>query len=342
MSDEKVPPSAQQDGHAQGGITRAHNLSKERRAEIARMAAEARWGANTPRATHYGELKIGELTIACAVLEDETRVLTQQGFLEAIGRSGKPAKGRGSQVEKIAPFLALDNLKPFVDMELADSTKPIVFRVPGGSRAYGYKAELLPRVCEVYLRARDAGVLLKTQEKFATACEILVRALAQTGIVALIDEATGYQDDRARDALARILEKFIATDLRAWVRTFPAAYFRELCRLRNKPFRADMKMPAYFGHFTNDIVYSRLAPGVLEELRRKNPRREETGRRDAKHFQWLTEDAGHPALLQHLHMVVGLMRASDDYKTFITLLDRAAPVYRKMPLFAKILEAENA
>ena len=67
------------------------------------------------------------------------------------------AAGRGSQVEKMAPFLDLDNLKPFVDLELANSTKPIVFQVPTGTRAYGYKAELLPKVCEVYLEARDAG-----------------------------------------------------------------------------------------------------------------------------------------------------------------------------------------
>src|SRR5947208_1388168 len=84
-----------------GGKARAAKMTKEQRSEIARNAAGERWGGAV--ATHTGELNIGKLVIPCAVLEDGTRVLTQQGFLEAIGRSGKPAQGRGSQVEKMAP-----------------------------------------------------------------------------------------------------------------------------------------------------------------------------------------------------------------------------------------------
>ncbi len=81
-----------------------------------------------PKATHDGEIKIGNIIIPCANLEDKTRVLTQEGFFKAIGRSGRPAAGRGSSIEKTAPFLALRNLIPFVDQELADSTKPIQFQ----------------------------------------------------------------------------------------------------------------------------------------------------------------------------------------------------------------------
>jgi hypothetical protein len=107
----------------------------------------------------------------------------------------------------MAPFLALDNLKPYVSDDLSDSTKPIEFQIPSGARAYGYRAELLPTVCDVYLRARESGDLLKSQLKVAQACELIVRGLAHVGIVALVDEATGYQADRARDSLARILER---------------------------------------------------------------------------------------------------------------------------------------
>ena len=140
-----------------------------------------------PKATHSGELNIGGTIIPCANLEDGTRVLTQWGFFRAIGRSGRPAAGRGSDVEKVAPFLALGNLKPYVSKELADSTRPIVFKTPRGRKAYGYKAELLPQVCEVYLKARDNKVLLKSQIKFAVSCDILMRGLAHVGIVALVE-----------------------------------------------------------------------------------------------------------------------------------------------------------
>lgn len=254
-------------------------------------------------------------------------MLTQEGFLVAIGRSGKPAKGRGSQVEKVAPFLDLDNLKPFVDLDLADSTKPIVFKVPSGSRAYGYKAELLPRVCEVYLKARDAGKLFKSQEDMAKACDILMRALAHVGIVALVDEATGFQDHRAKDALAKILEAFVAKELQKWMRTFQPDFYKEMFRLRGLPFNGSVKRPQYIGHLTNDLIYARLAPGVLEELRVKNPERK------VKHFQWLTPEVGHPKLSEHLTAVTVLMKVSDSWDAFKAMLDKALPKYKEMPLF---------
>jgi len=308
-------------------------MTPEQRSEHARRAVEARWGM--AQATHTGELKIGEMILPCAVLEDGTRVLTQEGFLKAIGRSGKPAKGRGSQVEKMAPFLDLDNLKPFVDLELADSTKPVIFRVPSGARAYGYKAELLPRVCDVYLKAREAKALLKSQEKMAKVCEILMRALAHVGIVALVDEATGFQDHRAKDALAKILEAFVAKELQKWVKTFPAEFYKEMFRLRQLPFNGQVKRPQYVGHLTNDLVYARLAPGVLDELRNKNPVIE-SGYRRNKHHQWLTDDLGHPKLIQHLSAVTALMKASDSWDQFKTLLDKAIPKYQEMPLFVGV------
>lgn len=267
------------------------------------------------------------MEIPCAVLEDGTRVLTQFGFLQAIGRSPRPAAGRGSSVEKIAPFLDLDNLKPFVSSELADSTKPIVFQTETGGRAFGYRADILPKVCEVYLTAREAGALLSTQQKFAKACEIIVRGLAHVGIVALVDEATGYQAERAKDALATILEAFIAKELQPWIQTFPTEYYKELFRLRGLDFpTASVKRPQYFGVLTNDIIYKRIAPGVLEELKRVTPRNDD-GRPKAKYFQSLTTNTGYPKLREHIGKVVMLMQLSNDYNEFKVQLDKFLPVY---------------
>jgi hypothetical protein len=322
-------------GAAKGGEVRAQKLSAERRSEIARAAVQSRWERAgkepIPRATHVGELKIGDASIPCAVLEDGTRMLTQWGFYRAIGRSGRPAGGWGSNVEKVAPFLDLDNLKPYVSVELAAS-KPIQFQTPRGTNAWGYQAELLPKVCEVYLKARDDGKLLKSQLKFAKACEVLTRGLAHVGIIALIDEATGYQDERARDALAKILEAFIAKELRPWVRTFPTEFYKEMFRLRKIPYREDVKRPQYIGVLTNDLVYSRLAPGVLDELRRLTPR-DDKGRLKSHLHRRLTEDVGHPKLQQHLSAVTALMKVSDTWNQFKPMVDRALPKYKRLPLF---------
>lgn len=327
-----------------GGKARAKRLNKDQRSEIARNAAAIRWGNDTPRATHTGELRIGNTIIPCAVLEDGTRLLTQWGFYRAIGRSGRPAGGWGSDVEKVAPFLALDNLKPYVSNELADSTKPIVFRLPSGRTAYGYRAELLPQVCEVYLQARQAGDLLKSQLKFAAACEILTRGLAHIGIIALVDEATGHQHDRARDALAKILEAFVQKELRKWVSTFPADYYRQIFRLHGWKFpdlkKDQHKRPALVGKITNDIVYSRLAPGVRAQLHRITPR-DEKGRLKQKLFQRLTEDVGHPKLREHLAAVTVLMKASDNWGQFIGIANRVLPKHAEMPLFDDPSAAEG-
>jgi len=281
-----------------------------------------------PKATHSGTLEIGNVKIPCAVLEDGTRVLTQWGFFRAIGRSGRPAAGRGSDVEKVAPFLALDNLKPYVSKELADSTKPIVFHAPRGAKAYGYKAELLPRVCDVYLKARDDGALLKSQFKFAIACDILIRGLAHIGIVALVDEATGYQELRDRLALQRILDKYLTDEWAKWTKTFPDDFYRHLFRLKGLPYPPPPsgKKPSYVGHWTNDIIYSRLAPGVLKALKERIPRLP-SGTRVRKFHQSLTRDYGHPALKEILTNVIFLMRGCSTWKDFKRMLERAAPKY---------------
>jgi hypothetical protein len=323
---------------SKGGTERAKALSADERHQIARKAADARWAKGLPQATHEAELEIGNAKIACAVLDTTKRVLTQETFLTAIGRAAKAKAGTGSRsmvevVDGLPPFLAANNLKPFISDDLRESTTPILYRTTRGQRAYGYDASLLPKVCEVYLRARDEKVVLPSQSHIVDACDILMRALAHVGIIALVDEATGYQADRARRALAEILEKFISEELRRWVKTFPAAYFKELCRLRGIAFSSDMKLPQYFGKLTNDIVYRRLAPGVLQELQERNPRTE-SGHRKHKYFQWLTEDIGHPKLLQHLGLVVGVMKLSEDYDDFKEKLDRIAPVRVDLPLFA--------
>lgn len=173
-------------------------------------------------------------------------------------------------------FVAHFNLKPFVDLELAEVLKrPIWYRPPAGSKGTvphkGIPAEMLPRICNVWLKAGDAGVLRSAQLIVAANADIITRGLAVVGITALVDEATGFQDARAKDALARILEQFVAKEIQPYLRTFPIDFFKELCRLKKIPFREDMRLPPYFGRLVNSLVYCRLAPGVLAELQRKNP-----------------------------------------------------------------------
>lgn len=323
---------------SKGGKARAEKLSPEERAAAAKKASAARW--NWPAATHDGPLQVGDLVLDCAVLEDGTRVIAQTKFMDAMGiyYSGWLAKAR-SEDESTADLplhLPFKKLKPFVERHFGTLQIEVVnYRTKGGSVAKGIRAEILPKICEVWLDARNAGVLKGIRQlQIAEKAEILIRGFAHVGIVALVDEATGYQYDRQRDALQELLDEILSESLRRWVKTFPNAYFRELCRLKGVAYRGDMRLPPYFGHLTNDIVYKRLAPGVLKELQSRNPRGE--GRRKAKHHQWLSEDVGHPKLLQHLGAVVGLMKISDSWDVFKERLDMVAPVMEECPLFAEL------
>ena len=272
-------------------------------------------------------LVIGDIEIPCYVLEGETRVLSQSGIFLGIGASrGSPKIHRGAQIPR---FLASKAIFPFVSNELIAVLKsPIEFQPPGGGRTvYGYPATVLADVCDVILNAHDAGVLHPQQMPIAQNCRILSRALMRTGIIALIDEATGYQRIRAERALAAILEKFIADELQPWKKTFPYEFYRQIFRLKGWPGPDGVKRPSIIGQYTNDIVYARVAPGVLEELRELNPTIA-PGRRKWRHHQWFKPDPGYIRLNQHLASVIALMRASTNWTQFQRNLKRAFPQLR--------------
>ncbi|MDG4560902.1 MAG: P63C domain-containing protein [Candidatus Competibacter sp.] len=311
-----------------GAIARANKLSPEYRAEIARNAAATRWGI--PKATHRGELIIGEIRIPCAVLEDGRRVLTEHGISHALlgSRSGasKRLKKAHSETGAIIPlFLAPDRLKRFISKEMIEGPLAPVQYLDGSRAVVGYEAAILPTACEIWLKARDAGVLQAQQLDKVQRAEILMRGLAHVGIVALVDEATGYQEVRDRLALQAILDKFLRKEFAAWAKRFPDEFYREMFRLKNWSYNPmSVARPGIVGKYTTDVVYERLAPGIVEELEKINPKNER-GNRRVRHHQWLSDDIGHPALAQHLHAVIGFMRACVDWEQFIILLDRAFP-----------------
>jgi hypothetical protein len=326
------PNTNEPTGRAKGGHARMKSMTREQRQAQAKRAADARWKRSSVlRATHGSPdhpLKIGDAEIDCYVLEDETRVITQRSMIKSIGLTRGGVRGdyeverAGAELPRFATQIWI---KPHISKELELALKsPILFRIPS-ALAYGYPATILADICDAILKARDEGDTGVRQSGIVRQADLLVRGFARVGIVALVDEATGYQRDRAKDALAKILEAFIAKELQAWVQTFPAEFYEQLFRLRGLDFpTASVKRPKYFGLLTNDLVYKRLAPGVLAELKRVTPRNEE-GRTTARYFQSLTSNIGYPKLKEHLGAVVALMKISKTWDGFMNLLDEHYP-----------------
>jgi len=322
-------------GRALGGLARMEGTTVKERKALAKKGAAARWSGDIKQATHGSDdhpLKIGDIEIPCYVLEDGRRVIIQGGMMTALDmKQGTAGRGGG---DRLAKFIATKSVSPFATKELIDViTNPIKFRI-GASLAYGYEATILADICDAVLKARESGEMNYQQEHIAQRCEILVRAFARVGIIALVDEATGYQRDRAKDSLSRILEAFIAKELQPYLRTFPTDFYQEMFRLRGLEYpNADVQRPRYFGILTNDIVYDRLAPGVLDELKKVNPK-DELGRRSRKHFQWLTKNIGYPKLREHLGAVIATMKLSNDWHDFKTKLDKYYPRIGKPTQFS--------
>ncbi|MCK0098609.1 P63C domain-containing protein [Qipengyuania sp. S6317L1] len=268
-----------------------------------------------PSARYAGALSLGDAEIGCAVLEDGTRLLTQSDMMRALGRA-RQAKGRGfyDADVNLPAFLTAKNLKEFIPRDLYVTSSQIEFTMPNGQKAFGYRAELLPQVCEVYLEARDAGALVQSQMHVAKQADLLVRSLAKVGIVALVDEATGYQRDRGHDALRLLLEKYIAEGLQKWIHTFPDSFFAELDRLYDNAPTTPRSRPQYYGKFINKYIYDPIEHGYVKaKLNELNITDE--GKRKARFHQWLT-DEGRTILTRQIGKVEGVMEMCDDIDHF--------------------------
>lgn len=307
-------------GAAKGGQARSDALSPDQRAEIAKRAAVARW--SMAKATHEGPLQIpGAPAIPSYVLEDGRRMLSLRGLAGGIGQHPSAS---GGALRLAASIRGIDDNSLMLKEIAARLESPIRFRsIRGGLPVFGYEATILADICDAVLEARANGQVGHRYEAMAKRCELLVRGFARVGIVALVDEATGYQKDRERQELHRILADYVTEELLPWTKRFPDVFYEEMFRLMRWSWNPK-KRPILAGKLTNQVVYERLPKGVLETLREKNPA-DADGRRKYRHHQWLTLDVGNPHLEKHLAAVIPVMRLSDRWSDFLEKLERAVP-----------------
>jgi hypothetical protein len=264
------------------------------------------------------------------VLENGQRVLILKGMLDALrlGRGGishlKDSKGY-----RLVSLVQGKSLNPFIHEKLYQGiTNPLNILTPEGYAALGYDETLLADLCEAVMAARDAGALRPIQAALADQCDLLMRGMARVGIIALVDEATGYQEERDRDALHQALAAFISQELLPWAHRFPEEFYQQLCRLWGWTYSPRYKGPRRISQLTQELVYDTMdamLPGVVDELRRLNPTVYAGSRRKHRHHQFLTADIGHPHLEKHLAQLIVLLRASTDREMFMQLFRRAFP-----------------
>lgn len=330
-----------------GGARRAEILPASRRAEIARQAAERRWKevkelkeagtAHRVLESFRSVLDLAGMQLPCAIVQGPDgikRVLSENGITNAIlgTRSGASKRLKKAALEDGAPvplFIAPRQLKPFIDKDLLDGPLTPIDYQDGDRIVRGYDASVLVEVCNIWLRAREAKKLQTQQLAKAQKAEILTRALAKTGIAALVDEATGYQNVRPQNALQEYLAHIIRKELAAWVKKFPDEFYENIYKLKGWRWPGMSKNRySVVGHYTNNLVFDRIASGLLKELQAKTPKNEK-GYRPNRMHQWLTEDVGDPMLAQHLHSIVMLQRLAiangHGWSRFLHAVDQVLP-----------------
>lgn len=281
------------------------------------------------KATHQGEININGLIISCAVLDDGTRVVSERSIADAIGAAGSGAYWRKrKEGGAIKPrYLYAKFLDKYISEDLSlNLSKSIRYIAVNGSEALGLQAEILPEICDVWVKADRKGAIPESSKNTAEKAYILLKGFATVGIIALIDEATGYQDVRVKDALQQIFEKFLLNEAKKYEVTFPLELYKQWFRLNGwewKPENAQ-KRPSVIGKWTNKYIYDRMAPGLLKELERKNPKNDR-GYREYKHFSFLTDEIGEPKLREFFGGLIALAKASTSWKKYISLVERAYP-----------------
>ena len=226
--------------------------------------------ANILKSLADGILKIGDTELDVSVLDNGDRVITHSAVFRALGREPRG----NSRIDQIPAFMDAKNLQSLISSDLQCLIKRVPYLDKNGKEKEGYKADILPLVADLYLKARDKEILTANQHDTAKKAEMLIRSLARVGITALVDEATGYQYERERDELQKILKAYISEELLKWEKRFPDDFYKEIFRLNGWDFTVSgiKKRPGVIGKWTNTLIYNELPAGVLQELKENTPK----------------------------------------------------------------------
>jgi hypothetical protein len=299
-----------------GGTARAEKLPAKERKAIASRAAKARWQAAKEEAKRIedpnyipdtlceGEMEIGTVKIECYVLDNFKRVISKRGMAKALGMKSEGGnvfmkamgrKGLGSVMD--------DKLRSQLD-------NPLIFKPLTSDLGHGYDATILIDICDAIIEAAKTDKLGPNQDALALQAEIIIRASAKLGIVALVDDATGFIADKRRQRYLELFKEFIREEVQEYEGEFPDQLFDVMYKIYGLPRRADAKNhPRFFSKFIRKYIYQPLASSngaILEMLDEKNPVVYASGGRRYKMFQFLSDVVGLPALRAHLWQVIGI------------------------------------
>ena len=281
------------------------------KAMVTTEATERMKAPASPFAKFRGSIELGGEPVDCYVLDTGERVISLRAAVKAIAEADSG---------DLAKFIGVSSLKPFINKDLV-LAELLDFTIPGTQfRGSGLTTNTFEEILRAYVRALHQGAdLTDRQREVAIKCAVISAGLIRTGLEALVDEATGYQYERAEDALQVKLRAFIADELRAWEKTFPDELWEEFGRLTHWSGPLHSR-PRWWGKMVIELIYDTLDPDVAAYLKANKP---EPG---VRWHRQLTENIGVRQLVSRCYEVVGMAKACQDMRE---LRDRVAEHYGK-------------
>ncbi|TGD99132.1 hypothetical protein EU555_14515 [Methylobacterium nonmethylotrophicum] len=286
--------------------------------------------SEAPKATHWGEVSIGDARIPAYVLDNGARVFSLKGVVVGLIGTEGGQLGEYLKVKALREYLPAD-LKP-----AEDGTIAALMRFDTGGEghfryAVGFPVERFLDLCAAYSMAlqehlNDASDFALTPRQLQIAKQAMAfeRACAKVGIIALVDEATGYQYERAEDALQFKLKLFLSDEMRKWESTFPDELWKEFGRLTKWSGPVHSR-PKYWGKLVMELIYDYIDPDIAKWLKENKPK----PRKGQNYHQWLNEQYGLKRLMEHIWLVIGMAAASTSLQE---LKDRLAERFGRYPV----------
>jgi hypothetical protein len=219
--------------------------------------------AEMPKAIVTGTLAHIGINADCYVLSNGARVLSQRGIMRALtaGDGAPGGKDFGRMMARLQKNIRGLSVPPGVE---------ILFSLPTGGTAVGRDATWFVDLLKGYKAALRAGSLTKQQEPLGRRADEMLDALAGVALVALIDEATGYEEMRQHGALASLFERLLLERAATWERFWTTDLVRSLCRTYSLHQRGNV-VPEAFAGVCSWIYRVILGDELYDEIRRRNP-----------------------------------------------------------------------
>jgi hypothetical protein len=272
---------------------------------------------NIPEARWPGVLSVDSIELPCYVLDDGRRVISRTGATDVL--TGK--RGGGN----LESYLGVQALKKYIPDDLSGQMIEISIREAVNKTVMAMEAETFLEICKAYVKAlNDEALETERQKSIAMKASMFLASCAKIGLIALIDEATGYQYERAQDALQLKLKRYLTEALRKWEKTFPDELWIGFGRLTSWKGSVT-KRPKYWGKFVIELVYEYLDSDVAKWLKENAPK----PRHGQNYHQWLSSQYGLKKLLEHIWMLIGIARTCQD---MWELRNKMAEMYGKAPV----------